>query len=78
MFSEKCAQPLRNVPLSSNTASRRIADISEDLEELLIERLRNQRFSVQTDEATACSGSGHSISYVRCGEGTTINEDVLS
>jgi hypothetical protein len=30
-FGEKYAQQLRNVPLSNNKASLRIADISEDL-----------------------------------------------
>jgi hypothetical protein len=41
MFGEKCVQQLHNIPLSNNTVSQRIADISEDLEEQLIEKLRN-------------------------------------
>jgi hypothetical protein len=57
--------------------SRRIIDISEDLEEQLIEKLRNKRISIQIDEETACSGAGHLIAYVRFVEDTTINEDML-
>jgi hypothetical protein len=57
--------------------SRRIADISGDLEERLTEKARNKRFSTQTDETTDSSGTGHLIAYVRCGVGTTINEDML-
>jgi hypothetical protein len=44
MFGEKCPQQLRNIPLSDNTVSRQIANISEDLEEQLIEKLRNKCF----------------------------------
>jgi hypothetical protein len=61
MFAEICAQLLRNIPLSNNTVSRWIADISEDLEEELMEKLRHKHFSVQTDKATDCSGNGHLI-----------------
>jgi hypothetical protein len=52
MFGEECTQQFRNIPLLHNTVSRRIANISEDLEEQLIEKLRNKRFSVYTGEAT--------------------------
>jgi hypothetical protein len=44
VFGEKCAQQVRNMPLSDNTASLRIADISGDLEEQLIEKLRSKGF----------------------------------
>jgi hypothetical protein len=30
MFGEKCAQQLRNIPLSDNTVSSRIAGLSEE------------------------------------------------
>jgi hypothetical protein len=45
MFREKCAQQLRDVPLSNCTVSRWIADISEGLQQLLIEKLRSELFS---------------------------------
>jgi hypothetical protein len=49
MFVEKCVQQLRNVQLLNNTVSRRIADISKDLEEQLIERLRKKKTFFNTD-----------------------------
>jgi hypothetical protein len=43
MLGEKFAQQLLNIPPSNNTVSRRLSDISEDLEEQLMEKLRNNR-----------------------------------
>jgi hypothetical protein len=37
----------------------------------------NKRFSIQSDEATYCSGIDHVIDYVRYVEGKTINGDML-
>jgi hypothetical protein len=77
MLGEKCAQQLHNIPLSYNTVSRQISDISEDFEEQLMEKLRRNHFAVQIDEATDCSGVAHLIAYVRCVENKTLNEDML-
>jgi hypothetical protein len=54
-----------------------IADISEDLEEQLIGKLRNKHLSIQFDKATDCSGIGHLTAYVQYVEDTTINKDVI-
>jgi hypothetical protein len=51
--------------------------MSEDLEEQLIEEVRNKCFSIRIDEATDCSDIGHLIAYVLYVEGKTINEDML-
>jgi hypothetical protein len=55
IFGEKSAQQLRNVPLLNNTVSRQIANISQALEEQLIE-VRNK--------VTDCSAIGQLIAYV--------------
>jgi hypothetical protein len=77
VLGEKCAQQLRNIPPSNNTVSRLIFDISEDSEEQLMEKFRNNRFAIQIDEATDCSGVAHLIAYVRYVENKTLNEDML-
>jgi hypothetical protein len=57
--------------------ARRFADISEDLEGLLIKKVRNERFSIHIDEATDCCDIGNLIDYVRFVEDTTIIEDTF-
>jgi hypothetical protein len=49
MFGEKCVQQLRNVPLSNNIVTRRIADISEDSEQQLTGSWQTKSFSVDID-----------------------------
>jgi hypothetical protein len=39
--------------------------------------LRNQRFSIQFDKGTDCSGIGHLIAYAGYVEDTTINQYML-
>jgi hypothetical protein len=77
MLGEKWAQQLRNISLSNNSVSLRIFDMSEDLAEKLMEKLRNNSFAIQIDEATGCSGVAHLIAYVRYVENKTLNEDIL-
>jgi hypothetical protein len=50
---------------------------SLDLEEQLIEKVRNNRFSIQMGEATHCCNISHLIDYVRYVEDTTTDEDIL-
>jgi hypothetical protein len=42
MLGDSSAQQLENIPLSNDTVCRRISDISDDLRQQLIEKLRNK------------------------------------
>jgi hypothetical protein len=46
-------------------------------EEQLVEKFRNKRFPLQTDEATDRSSICHLTSYMRSVEDTTLNEGML-
>ena len=50
MFGESYAKQLRRIPLSDNTVSRRINDISEDICNQLVSRVRTSKFAIQVDE----------------------------
>ncbi|GFX98038.1 zinc finger BED domain-containing protein 5 [Trichonephila clavipes] len=64
MFGDNFAKKLQSIPLS-NTISRRIDDIAEDVEQQLFGKLRDKLFSIQLDEATDSNKDTHFIAYVR-------------
>lgn len=75
-FSLSAAQ-LKNIPLSNDIVSRLISDISEDLCEQLIEKLRNNCFALQVDEATDVHKDAHLIAYVRFADEGNLREELL-
>ena len=52
LIGESVANQLKNIPLSNNTISRRIQDISDNINDQLIDKLRKKNFAIQLDEAT--------------------------
>ena len=78
MISQEAAKEIEKIPASADTISRRINDISSDIELTLIEKLRlSGVFALQVDESTDISGHGHLISNVRYTDGYEIKEDFL-
>ena len=67
MIGESAAQKLKAVPLSNNTISRRIEKISEDINDQLAAKSRENEFSLQLDEATISTSNkdAYLICYVR-------------
>ncbi|XP_029656010.1 zinc finger BED domain-containing protein 5-like [Octopus sinensis] len=65
MFGESYAKQLQQIPLADNTVARRIDDISEDLCDQLVSRLRNCKFAIQVDEGADINKNAHLIAYVR-------------
>lgn len=77
MLGEKSAETLKTVPLSNDSIRRRIFDISDDLQEQLIEPLTDKRFSLQFDEATDSNKDCLFIAYVRFDISASLCEDLL-
>ncbi|GFU40053.1 zinc finger MYM-type protein 6 [Trichonephila clavipes] len=77
MFGDDFAKELQSIPLSNDTVSRRIDDISEDVEQQLFGKLRDKLFSIQLDEATDSNKDAHFIAYVRFWDGISAVEELL-
>ena len=66
VLGEKEASGLRTIPLSNDSVQRRIADISIDLMEQVLERINNSpTFAIQFDESTDISSEAQVLMYVR-------------
>jgi hypothetical protein len=61
---EFAANKLLHIPFFSDTVSRRISDIAEDLNEHFVEKIRNKPFAVQINKATHSAEDYHIITYV--------------
>ncbi|KAL4107468.1 hypothetical protein QTP88_017810 [Uroleucon formosanum] len=64
LIRESVANRLKNIPLSNNTISRQIQDISDNINDQLIDKLRNKNFAIQLDEATDNNKDAYLICYL--------------
>jgi len=76
MQGEAYANDLKSIPLSDNTVSRRISNISDDILKQLLNRLRSNYFAMQLDESTDISNFSQLV-YVRYIYKEDILEDFL-
>lgn len=52
MLDDASASKLNIIPLSNDTVARRIDDIANDLQEQLVDALKDKRFALQCDDTT--------------------------
>ncbi|MBN3284054.1 F200A protein, partial [Polyodon spathula] len=64
MLGDSVAEKLKMIPLSDNTVSRRISDMSENIKAQLISQLQSSLLTIQLDEAMDISKEAHLIAYV--------------
>ena len=77
LFGKECSQKLKTIPLSDDTMSRRISDMSEDIRIQLIGRLQQVKFAIQLDESTDIASAAQLLVYVRYLWGGDAVEDFL-
>lgn len=78
MFGEKMARELDVIPMSNNTVSRRIADMSDNLKNHQIQRiLQSDYFAIQLDESTDISNLAQLLTYVRYVHSKKVYEEFL-
>jgi len=58
-FGQSYSNQLQKIPLVANTIGRRINDLSENLCDQLVSRMRCSKFTIQVDEAADVAKDAH-------------------
>jgi len=76
MFGEDAVSDIRKIPLSDNTISRRISEMSGDIKSNVVSKLKtSELFALQVDDSTDISGKSQLLAFVRFIDNGAIVED---
>lgn len=65
MVGEEAAKDIEKVPLSNSTVARRECEMSTDINESTVEKVKGNPFAIQLDESTDYTGKCYLIAFVR-------------
>ena len=65
MFGAEAEKEINKIPLSDNTISRRITDMSDEIEANVTEKLKDCEFALQADESSNISGKAQLLTFIR-------------
>ncbi|XP_067131372.1 zinc finger BED domain-containing protein 5-like [Centruroides vittatus] len=73
VLGSEAASEISKIPLSDDTISRRVIEMSSDIEDIMKEKINSSRkFSLQIDESTDISGRAQLLAYIRYIDGNVI------
>jgi len=81
VLGQSAVSKIKDIPLWNDTVERRISDMAEDTETLLIEKIKKSKlFALQLDESTDIQNSSILVMYVRYidHDESDVKEDILS
>ncbi len=64
VLGEEAESKLSKVPVSDNTISRHVDDLSNNISGILSEILQNNNFALQVDESTGITGKAQLLTFV--------------
>ena len=77
IIGEAAASKLQRVSLSNDTVTRRIIEMSDDIECQMLEKIKASYYSIQLDESTDISNAALLLVFVRhCADGK-IHDDLF-
>lgn len=68
---------VKMMPLSNDVVRRRIDEMSVDVEQQLLDLLREKQFALQLDESTFCDSRSFLLAYVRFHDNCDFREEML-
>ncbi|XP_023226698.1 zinc finger BED domain-containing protein 5-like [Centruroides sculpturatus] len=73
VLGSEAASEISKIPLSADTISRRVIEMSSDIEDIMKEKIKSSgKFSLQIDESTDISGHAQLLAYIRYIDGNVI------
>ncbi len=78
MLGEEAKSKLSKVPVSDNTISRRVDNLSNNISGIMSEILQNNNFALKIDESTDITGKAQLLAFVQFENEGEIMENYFS